>query len=116
MNRNEPPRLVAIQGWKLWVYGLLIVLSALCLLMPNASSRVLGVDDLPVQIVAALALIVVFVVIARSSRCPRCRSNLLLYAMTNEHAGMWLHWLLKVATCPKCGYQKGGLHPSGGDI
>lgn len=37
-------------------------------------------------------------------RCPNCGHSLFWHAISKQSVGRWLHWLLDVNECPRCGY------------
>jgi hypothetical protein len=97
------PALIAQQKFRLWLFGGMLGLAGLGLLFTEEIANILSVAALSVRFAALLvtfsALAAAFVAI----RCPFCGLKLVFYAMSQKGVGEWLHWLLEVRTCPKCG-------------
>jgi DNA-directed RNA polymerase subunit RPC12/RpoP len=40
--------------------------------------------------------------------CPNCHLRLIFHAMTHGASWNWLHWVLNVEECPRCGHRSSG--------
>lgn len=103
MNETDSPTLVASQEWKLWLFGGLVAVAGLGFLFTDWIAGGLGVDPFVVRLGTLLLTFGTLAAAFLSVRCPHCGLRLVMYAMSRQSIGQWLHWLLTVRNCPRCG-------------
>lgn len=110
-RQGEVPALVDGQQWKLLVTGALLAVAGGGFLIPDGIGRVLDVPGVAVQLGAMALCFTSLGWAAYAVRCRHCRLRLVMYAMSHQSIGQWLHWLLAVKRCPKCGADHAGRQP-----
>lgn len=103
MSQNDLPRLVTSQQWKLCLFAGLIAIAGLGLLFTDGIAKSLMVHPIMIHLGALLLTIGTLTAAFVSVRCPRCGLHLVTFAMSRQGIGRWLHWLLTVRICPRCG-------------
>lgn len=93
------------QGWKVWVFGVLLVLGSAATLLQGFLYAPLG-RELAMQVaVAGMGMVVgAFVWAALGIRCPQCALKLFYHALRKQGFFSWFAWLLQAESCPGCGY------------
>lgn len=102
-RHGESRVLVAGQQWKLWLAGAMLAIAGAGFLMPEGIGNVLAVPGVAVELGALMLCFVGMAWAVYAVRCRHCGMRLVLYAMTHQSIGQWLHWLLAVKRCPRCG-------------
>jgi DNA-directed RNA polymerase subunit RPC12/RpoP len=102
VNENDSPALVASQEWKLWLFGGLVAAAGLGFLFTDEIAGELGADPFVVRLGTLLLTFGTLAAAFLSVRCPHCGLRLVMYAMSRQGIGQWLHWLLTVKKCPRC--------------
>ena len=105
---NERPGLLEKQKRKLWLSGALLTVAGVGFLVPNNVADMLGISEAAVELGALLLTFVGFGWAIFSVRCQHCGLRLVMHAISNQSIGQWLHWLLTVKTCPRCGAEHDG--------
>lgn len=103
MNEIDSPALVASQEWKLWLFGGLVAVAGLGFFFTDGIAGGIGVDPFAFRLGTLLLTFGTLVAAFLSVRCPHCGLRLVMYAMSRQSVGQWLHWLLTVRECPRCG-------------
>jgi DNA-directed RNA polymerase subunit RPC12/RpoP len=104
MNDDKLLPLITSQKWKLWVWGGLLAVAGLGLFTPDRFASVLGTQPIVINCVAVLASFIALAGASLSIRCPQCGLSLVWHGISQKNIGGWLSWLLKVRTCPQCGF------------
>lgn len=110
-QQGELPALVEGQQWKLWLAGAMLVVAGAGFLMPDGIGRMLDISGVAVQLGAMVLCFTNLGWAVYAVRCRRCGLRLVMYAMSRQSFGQWLHWLLAVKRCPKCGADHAGRRP-----
>lgn len=93
--------------WKLWLFGGVIVVSGFGMFFPAWIGHIFGMDGALVQISSLFLTFAALAWVFFSIRCRHCGLRLVMYAMSKRGIGEWLHWLLTVQRCPRCGCASG---------
>lgn len=101
--QGELPVLVDGQQWKLRFGAGLLAFGGASYLMPDGIAAMLGVSGAAADLGATALCLASFGWAASTVRCRHCGLRLVMYAMSHQSIGQWLHWLLAVKQCPKCG-------------
>ena len=115
MNEINSPTLVASQEWKLWLFGGLVAVAGLGFLFIDGIASGFGVDPFVVRLGTLSLTFGTLATALLSVRCPHCGLRLVMYATSRQSIGQWLHWLLTVRSCPRCGLSalsEDGARPS----
>ena len=107
-RQDKLPALIEGQQWKLWLAGVVLSVGGAGLLMPHGIGRILDVPGVAVHLGAAVLCCMSLGWAAYVVRCRHCGLRLMMYAMSRQSIGQWLHWLLAVKRCPKCGADHAG--------
>ncbi|MCY4755444.1 hypothetical protein ACFP3P_21630 [Pelomonas aquatica] len=99
----ELPVLIERQQWKLWLAGVMLAVGGAGLLMPDGIGRTLDAPGVAVQFGAMVLCFVSLGWAANAVRCKHCGLRIVMFAISCQSVGQWLHWLLTVKRCPKCG-------------
>lgn len=109
-RKNEQPVLVHGQRWKLIIGGIIGIVAAAGFLTRDSIAVMLHIPGIYVQFGAMSLTLVGLGWIVYSVKCNVCGLHLVTYSMANNGVGQWLHWLLDVKRCPKCGADHTGRH------
>jgi hypothetical protein len=103
MNISKPlvASQTAVLRTLLAVVLLAAVISGVHYLAPTLVSATIG--DI-FALVALLALLCAGYLIT----CPSCHLRLVFHAMRGGSSSNWLHWVMSVEECPRCGYRSKG--------
>jgi hypothetical protein len=97
------------QRWKVFIFfGLLLfggVFLALMIWRVSDSESFPSVPgELPFAFSGTGAVLLAFVWLWLSVRCPRCAALVAGHILRNESAGHWLMKLMEFQDCPRCGF------------
>lgn len=109
--QSELPALIEGQQWKLWLAGAMLAVAGTGFLMHDGIGRTLDIPGVAVQLGAMALCIASLGWAAYAVRCKHCGLRLVTHAMSHQSIGQWLHWLLAVKRCPKCGADRAGRRP-----
>jgi len=110
-RQGELPALVEGQEWKLWLAGAMLAVAGVGFLMPDGIGRTLDILGVGGNLKKKKLCFASLGWAAYAVRCRHCRLRLVMYAMSHQSIGQWLHWLLAVKRCPKCGADRAGRRP-----
>jgi len=100
-NENLPP-LIALQKWKLWIWGTFFAIAGLGYLIPDRLASAFAIAPVAINLGSLVITFVAFGGALLSIRCPQCGLSLAWYGLSHKSIGGWLSWLLDVNVCPKC--------------
>jgi predicted RNA-binding Zn-ribbon protein involved in translation (DUF1610 family) len=104
MNTEAKATLVAVQRWKLWLWGIALGTVGIGLFAPSAVAGMLGVSTPAVLLCATACGVVVLVGASQSITCPACGLSLVWHGLSKQSHTVWLSWLFHVEVCPRCGH------------
>ncbi len=93
------------QRWQVAVGGLLLLPSAYLAFFDRGATHELLTLFWVLCAVGALAFT------GTGVRCPACRARWVWMAVSKQRHNAWLPWLLKLESCPSCGYGEPGKWP-----
>lgn len=99
--------LVASQQWKLWLCAFAAALVGACQFAPAWAADWFGADVAIVRLLALVGACLLLVLACTLIRCPACGLALVWQGMRRQPISQWLAWLLRVETCPRCGFSHG---------
>ncbi|WP_431264065.1 hypothetical protein ACQ859_30140 [Roseateles chitinivorans] len=108
---NDSRLLIEGQQWKLWLAGALLAIAGVGFLMPDGIGRLLDIPAVAVELGATALCGVSLAWTAFAVRCGHCGLRIVIYAISHQSIGQWLHWLMVVKRCPKCGADHVGRLP-----
>lgn len=103
---NERLPLVEAAKSKLWLSAGALAVAALGYLIPDSIGMALGVASVCIELTAVLLTFATLIWTIFAIRCAYCGLHLVMFAMSKRGIGEWLHWLLTVRQCPRCGQPK----------
>jgi len=106
MRDESVVTLVKPQRWKVWLCALAVAALGACYVWPTALASFFGTSPTILTIAASLAGLIVLVGACLMIRCRACGLSLVWHGMSTKPANDWLHWLLDVQTCPRCGHEE----------
>jgi len=93
------------QGWKVWLFGAMLVLGSVASLLQGFLYEPLGKETAMRIAVAGMGLVIGgFLWAGHAIRCPKCHLKIFYHAIRKQGFLTWFAWLLQAESCPQCGY------------
>ena len=111
MNEHQVSgEIITNQRWKLKLLALACIISAIFMFASGYLETVLNVEAVYFSLAGLFLSVFTFIAAIISVRCPSCKLSLFWYAVSKQKHDSWLHWLLQLQACPKCGCSSKSKH------
>jgi hypothetical protein len=99
------PPLLSQQRWRKRLVDATFAMGACGMFGADWIARVTGLPPVAIGLCGTLVGCLAFGLGIYLIRCPSCGHSLFWHAISKQSIGRWLHWLLEVNECPRCGYR-----------